>query len=366
MAQNKVEGSQIVGEAPEVMNPAAPSQPDPSVAASPSCSCGGVVSSNDITLHGYESTVPANGTFYFQATPIQWNQITAPITAGFTVNLPNKTILPDEWFTNPLLASPTPLTITDEGRIFGHLATWKTCHTGYQNQCVRPPISASAYAYFLTGESVLASGAHIPTGVITFNTGHPGLDADARGAIAHYDNTGTVAADVAIGEDEVGIWVAGAMRDTDPAFLRVIRGSALSGDWRPIDGHLELVAALAVNTPGFPIPRTLAASGDVSAMTGINAVDRFTTTLTNLVRSYRGLEASVEVSAEEVIETITEVLTPAEEVMEEVVADVESDIPHSCSSCGQSIPEPVTPIDPTQLLLQVSADTIRRQVLRAV
>src|SRR5699024_6608649 len=27
----------------------------------------------------------------------------------------------------------------------------------------------------------------------------------------------------------------------------------LSGDWRTIGGNLELVAALAVNTPGFPI-----------------------------------------------------------------------------------------------------------------
>lgn len=35
----------------------------------------------------------------------------------------------------------------------------------------------------------------------------------------------------------------------------------ISGDWRSIGGHLELVAALAVNVPGFPVPRpALAAS----------------------------------------------------------------------------------------------------------
>src|SRR5690606_1868713 len=40
-----------------------------------------------------------------------------------------------------------------------------------------------------------------------------------------------------------------------------IRASAVSGDWRPINGRLELVAVCAVNCPGFPIPRTMVASG---------------------------------------------------------------------------------------------------------
>ena len=35
---------------------------------------------------------------------------------------------------------------------------------------------------------------------------------------------------------------------------------ALSGDWRRIGGNLELVAALAVNVPGFPIPRVAMAA----------------------------------------------------------------------------------------------------------
>jgi hypothetical protein len=46
--------------------------------------------------------------------------------------------------------------------------------------------------------------------------------------------------------------------------VRLLRGSTLSGDWRGVDGNLELIALLAVNVPGFPVPRTraLVASGD--------------------------------------------------------------------------------------------------------
>jgi len=58
--------------------------------------------------------------------------------------------------------------------------------------------------------------------------------------------------------------VAGALRpDADELTVRRLRGAALSGDWRQLAGGLELVAALAVNVPGFPItrPKSRTASG---------------------------------------------------------------------------------------------------------
>jgi hypothetical protein len=96
------------------------------------------------------------------------------------------------------------------------------------------------------------------------NTGHAELWHGADSAKAHYDNTGFVVADVCCGEDDFGIWVAGAIRpDADELTVRRLRGAALSGDWRQIGGSLELVAALAVNVPGFPItrPKSRVASG---------------------------------------------------------------------------------------------------------
>jgi hypothetical protein len=188
-------------------------------------------------------------------------------TPGFTLaTTAEAPVLPASWFLDPELPGPTPLTVTEEGRVFGHLATWGTCHISpqYGNECVTPPSSPSNYAYYRTG-AVLTDQGQMPVGSITMHTGHAGETASARVAMAHYDNTGAVVADVASGDDDHGIWVAGAMRrDVTADDVVALRAAALSGDWRKIGGQYELVAALAVNVPGFPIPRTsLAASGEM-------------------------------------------------------------------------------------------------------
>src|SRR5574341_208430 len=46
---------------------------------------------------------------------------------------------PRAWFDNPKLTKATPLRITDDGRVYGHLATWRTCHLGVGNRCVMAP-----------------------------------------------------------------------------------------------------------------------------------------------------------------------------------------------------------------------------------
>ena len=40
---------------------------------------------------------------------------------------------PREWFERPEAREPTPLTFTADGQIYGHLATWDTCHRGFLN-----------------------------------------------------------------------------------------------------------------------------------------------------------------------------------------------------------------------------------------
>jgi len=183
---------------------------------------------------------------------------------------------PAEWFGNPVLTGPTGMVVEDDGRVYGHLAVWGTCHTGKPDGvCITPPQSQSGYAYFCTGYVRALDGdglVDVPAGVITMNTGHASVapNVSAQAAAAHYDNTGTAVADVAIGEDDNGIWFAGALRpNVSVEQVRQLRSSALSGDWRSIRGGLELVAALAVNVPGFPVPRVqagLAASGEQTAL----------------------------------------------------------------------------------------------------
>lgn len=176
---------------------------------------------------------------------------------------------PEEWFKDPALTGPTALVVEDDGRVYGHIAAWGTCHIGQIGKCVEPPTSPSNYAYFRTGALQTAEGTSVAVGHLTMGTGHAGPRDSANAAAEHYDNTGTVFADVAAGEDAYGIWVAGSLRPGITAEqVRVARSAPISGDWRTIRGSLELVGALAVNVPGFPVPRPqgLLASGEVRSL----------------------------------------------------------------------------------------------------
>lgn len=176
---------------------------------------------------------------------------------------------PPAWaFEDPKLEELTPLTIdgaalTDGYRVYGHLAGWNTCHTGFTSKCVLAPHSGTDYSYFHVGAVRTEEGTEVATGTITMGEGgHAGTALSAVDAAKYYDNVNTVVADVVAGEDEFGIWVAGVVRPTaTEEQVAALRAAPLSGDWRNIQGNLELVAALAVNTPGFPIPRARIASG---------------------------------------------------------------------------------------------------------
>lgn len=179
---------------------------------------------------------------------------------------------PSEWFRTAEADCPTPLTVTEDGRVYGHLATWDVCHIAApagEGVCIQAPHSARDYAHFHTGSVLTAENETVPTGRITMGTGHAAPSLGSSAALAHYDNTGTAVADVCAVDGHHGIWLSGALRPgTSPERVRALRGSPLSGDWRAIGGSLELVGALAVNVPGFPIPRPagLIASGELMAL----------------------------------------------------------------------------------------------------
>lgn len=180
-------------------------------------------------------------------------------------------IPPADWFTDPGLREPTPLTVTDDGRVFGHIAAWHVDHIGLAFG-TKPPKSRSGYKYFHTGVVRTDDGKDVPVGQLTLAGGHASLELTADAAVRHYDDTHSAAADVHAGEDAYGIWVAGALRpDVDAARVRSLRASAPSGDWRPIGGRLELVAVCQVNVPGFPVARARVASGYVTALVAAGA-----------------------------------------------------------------------------------------------
>jgi hypothetical protein len=179
---------------------------------------------------------------------------------------------PFEWFTDPLFERVTALTVTDEGRVFGHIAQWGQCHVGYGDTCEEPPHSETQYAYFRTGEVLTDAGA-VPVGCLTIGGGHAAGGLRPRPALAHYDDVATAWADVACGEDEHGIWVAGYVRPgTTPEMVVAARASKPSGDWRRMGTNLEMIAVHQVNTGGFPVPRVTIENGVQVALVAAGAV----------------------------------------------------------------------------------------------
>lgn len=162
---------------------------------------------------------------------------------------------PAEWFARPDVDGLTPLTVTDTGRVFGHIAPWNECHVGLPG-CVTAPASMTDYAHFHTGSQPVQGGQSVPVGTLVTGPRHADPQAAFRAAQQHYDDLDAAVARVVAGEDEFGIWVAGWMLpDANPARVEQFLASPVSGDWRRVGGSLELIAVCSVNAPGFPVPR---------------------------------------------------------------------------------------------------------------
>lgn len=176
---------------------------------------------------------------------------------------------PADWFIDPGLTEPTPLTIDEEGRVFGHLALWDTCHRGFADTCVTPPRDATEYQEFHDNARLMTDdGALVQVGCLTFDVSHADVRASADTAKRHYDHSGTVAAFVRAGQDNIGVWLAGAVKPgLSDDQIEMMRRLSLSGDWRPKGGSYFLIAAQAVPVPGFPIRARVASGIQISLTT---------------------------------------------------------------------------------------------------
>jgi hypothetical protein len=183
------------------------------------------------------------------------------LTASITDHRP-----PVGLFALPALDGPTPVTWDHEnGRVFGHLATWRTCHVGYEGVCVTPPREEGeqAYSWFHRYAVETEDGGTVWAGRITVGGGHAGLALNASSAMAVHDSK-TVAAYVRIYSDEHGIAMAGAIEPgLDASTLAVLARRKVSGDWRETPSGLSLIEVLALppgpramSEPGFPVAET--------------------------------------------------------------------------------------------------------------
>jgi len=147
--------------------------------------------------------------------------------------------------------------------VFGHLAGWTTCHTAFADFCQTPPHSKTGYALFHTGAVRLTDGSDLPIGKLTLGAGHANSNGGVRGATAHYDNSAVAVAMVRVHEDKWGLQASGVIIPGTPREkIEQLRRAPISGDWRAYRVNLELIAALGVNSPGFPVPRAMIASAN--------------------------------------------------------------------------------------------------------
>jgi 2'-5' RNA ligase len=179
-----------------------------------------------------------------------------------TISIPHTP--PAEWFEEPTdVEMHGALTVTDEGRVYGYLAPDGTPHRSFSDREVYVPRNVD-YTRFMGSETLVAGGSRVLAGPITMGCGHAstarGVGADA--ALDHYDNTCSVVARIAVGENRRGVWVAGSLlSDVTPDQIERMMLCRLSGDWRPHPrraGVKELTAALLVPVPGFAEARARA------------------------------------------------------------------------------------------------------------
>lgn len=162
-----------------------------------------------------------------------------------------------QMFADPKLTQNTRLTISEDGHVFGHIATWKDKHRSVGLGDIKPPRSETNYDHFHSSPPVhLADGTTLPVGRLTVGIGHaPTRGVSVAAAQGHYDNVEACWALGRIYEDRHGIVFSGVVAPwASPEKVQMGLASPLSGDWRPIgprQGNLELVAVLSVNTPGF-------------------------------------------------------------------------------------------------------------------
>jgi hypothetical protein len=194
----------------------------------------------------------------------------AALVASAAASVEVPTNPPMDWFLPGNMTGIEPFTVHPDGRCYGLVAAWGSCHIGFADRCVPVPKSGCAYKHFRNKNVLTAEGTLVATGPIYMDTVHPNLRLVASDSQAFYADTGCGVADVALYENEFGIVAAGALRPGLSAEqVRKFRGSDVSPDWRQLGGRLEVVGLLSVNVSGFIVEGLVASGAEVSAPRGV-------------------------------------------------------------------------------------------------
>jgi hypothetical protein len=180
---------------------------------------------------------------------------------------------PQAWFSMEEMEEPEPFTVYADGRVYGLIAQWGTCHIGFKDRCISVPKGGAPFRHFRNKNTLSEDGDLIATGPIYMDTVHPDLKKKASDAQAFYAHTGCAVADVALYENEWGIVACGALRSSITAEqAQNLRRSDVSPDWRQIDGKLQIVGLLGVNVSGFIVEGLVASGGAPAVNTGAKGI----------------------------------------------------------------------------------------------
>lgn len=161
---------------------------------------------------------------------------------------------PPEFFEDPNLPELQRfVTITADGRVFGHISAWDECHIGILGRCVTIAEIDRDLSYGAPGYVVCADGSQVlGTRPLPIKGGHATKGLPYMMAMSHYDDPASGIADYLCGWDDHGMWFSGALRpDVTEEQLRILRASGVSLDARERDGALRYLGMCSVNTPAF-------------------------------------------------------------------------------------------------------------------
>lgn len=291
-------------------------------------------------LSGNSGELPDEGAPDFAA------ELTALVAASAVAEPRLRTYDP-RLFEDPKLTGPTfPSMNNETGRIYGHLAEWGHIIRGGRDVT---PRNRNGYRNFHTSQVTLDNGKQLSVGRLTVQGGHASTErgVTASSARAHYDDVTKAFGLVRVGEDRFGIWFSGVPAPgVDPDVFQQGMTAQLSGDWRDCEGHpLDMIAAHAVNSPGFPI---------YSAQTGPEGRELALVASLGPVRG-QATPTHVLASVEELKAAVGEVLDERERAAE-LAARRDAALTAAYAAVGEP-PAPLTPAERVEELLAINALT---------
>ncbi|MFF5655212.1 phage minor head protein [[Kitasatospora] papulosa] len=210
--------------------------------------------------------------------------------------------MPAAWFAEPTLEELPPGSggvHFNGGRVYGWVAQTGVPHAVHGRKIQIEKLGRLDMSHFLRAKFSLDNGQEIAVGTVTMNVGHHRDGWQCETASCQFDDSGTVAGIVTVGQNDGGLWFSGAaapwLSEWDLTVFRACQPSYHMTQGS--DGRWQLKAVLTVPVPAHSSP--LEASDRLAAATHLAAtavVERSNLALTAAAANI-ALEAEAEAVA---------------------------------------------------------------------